>query len=288
MERRFTSLRLVNVTIAALAASVLAALAPPPAKAQEAVDVELVLAVDVSLSMSYDELKIQREGYAAALTHDHVLNAIGDGMHGKIAVTYFEWAGEGSQHLIVPWTVIASRADAEAVAAKISANPPNSARRTSISSGLRYAHDLFAESAFRGAKRVIDVSGDGPNNQGEWVDVVRDQIVERGIVINGLPLMTRGGSGSAFDITDLDRYYEHCVTGGPGSFVVPVNDWQNFPEAVRRKLVMEIAGLTPDPWSYGAVAPAGAPPLIRVAETPYDCQVGEKRWRGRSWDWDTP
>jgi len=285
MERRFTSLRLVNAAIASLGACVLAALAPSQSSAQEAVDVELVLAVDVSLSMSHDELRIQRDGYAAALTHDHVLNAIRDGLHGKIAVAYFEWAGEGSQYLVVPWTVIASRADAEAIAARISANPPNSARRTSISSGLRYAHDLFAESAFRGTKRVIDVSGDGPNNQGEWVNVVRDEIVGRGIVINGLPLMTRGGVASGFDIADLDRYYEHCVTGGPGSFVVPVNDWQNFPEAVRRKLVMEIADSATDP--YFRRGTPSRPPVIRAAEA-YDCQVGEKRWRGRSWDWGTP
>ncbi len=252
------------------------ALKPKPVAAQEIVDVELVLAVDISLSMSHDELQIQREGYSAAITHDQVINAIKEGIHGRIAIAYFEWAGDQSQHLILPWTIIASREDAERVAETIRTSAPNSARRTSISGGLRYANDLFAESAFRGLKRVVDVSGDGPNNQGEWVDVVRNDLVSRGIIINGLPLMTDGGLISAFGIPDLDIYYTHCVIGGPGAFVVPVTEWSNFPEAVRRKLVLEIA-MAPD-------IEAGAIPV--ADDSAYDCQVGEKRWRGRTLFWD--
>jgi hypothetical protein len=261
----------------------LSAFSPSQVAAQEAVDVELVLAVDVSLSMSYEELKIQRDGYTAALTHPDVINAIRNGIHGKIAVTYFEWAGDMSQYMVVPWTVIATREDAEAVAAQITASPPNSARRTSISGGLRYAQDLFAESSFRGMKRVIDISGDGPNNQGEYVDLARDDIVAQGIVINGLPLMTDGGMISSFDVQDLDRYYNDCVIGGPGSFMIPVNAWEQFPEAIRRKLVLEIAGDPGRDWWRDAVK-NGVAPVIKVAG--YDCQVGEKRWRGRSWMWD--
>ncbi len=259
------------------------ALSPAPAAAQEVVDVELVLAVDVSLSMSFEELKIQRDGYVAALVHNDVINAIRNGIHGKIAVTYFEWAGDSSQYMVVPWTVIATRADAEAVAAQITASPPNSARRTSISGGLRYAQDLLAESQFRGMKRVIDVSGDGPNNQGEFVDLVRDDIVAQGIVINGLPLMTDGGMVSSFDVADLDRYYNDCVIGGPGSFMIPVNAWEQFPEAIRRKLVLEIAGDPGRDWWRDAIE-AHETPVIPAAG--YDCQVGEKRWRGRNWMWD--
>jgi hypothetical protein len=261
----------------------LLAFSPNDTVAQEVVDVELVLAVDVSLSMSFEELRIQRDGYTAALTHPDVISAIRNGIHGKIAVTYFEWAGDSSQYMVVPWTVIASREDAEAVASQITASPPNSARRTSISAGLRYAHDLFAESQFRGLKRVIDVSGDGPNNQGEYVNLVRDDIVNSGVVINGLPLMTDGGMISSFDVADLDRYYNDCVIGGPGSFMIPVNAWEQFPEAIRRKLVLEIAGDPGRDWWRDAVKD-GLAPVMKAAG--YDCQVGEKRWRGRSWMWD--
>lgn len=260
----------------------LPALFPSQAAAQQVVDVELALAVDVSLSMSFEELKIQRDGYVAALTHPDVINAIRNGVHGKIAVTYFEWAGGASQYMIVPWTLIATREDAEAVAARITASPPNSARRTSISGGLRYAQDLFAESGFRGMKRVIDVSGDGPNNEGEYVDRARDDIVSQGIVINGLPLMTSGGATASFDVADLDRYYNDCVIGGPGSFMIPVNGWEQFPEAIRRKLVLEIAGDPDRDWWEDAVGDKA--PIIKAAG--YDCQVGEKRWRGRGWMWE--
>ena len=188
------------------------------------VDVELILAVDVSLSMSPDELEIQRDGYAAALTHDRVIEAIQQGVHGRIAVTYVEWAGQTSQHIIVPWTIVSSREEARAFVDKLTANPPNSARRTSISGALLFAGDLFAESSFRGLKRVVDVSGDGANNQGPPVDAVRDGMIAQGVTINGLPLMTKGGMPSVFDIDDLDVYYTNCVIGGPGAFMIPVNE----------------------------------------------------------------
>lgn len=256
----------------------------PVSLADEPVDVELVLAVDVSLSMSADELEIQRRGYAAALTHDHVLQAIAAGAYGRIAVTYVEWAGTNSQHVIVPWTVISTRADAEQVVARLSAQPPNSARRTSISGALEFGADLFAESGFQGTKRVIDISGDGPNNQGAPVDIIRDEVVKQGIVINGLPLMTRGGFTSAYDVNDLDRYYSDCVIGGPGAFMVPVNDWTQFPEAIRRKLVLELAG----PASPRSVDQANRPPVVLAqAEQASDCLVGEKMWRNRNWMLDS-
>lgn len=272
--------------IAATVLAVLLAVWPLRADAQEAVDVELVLAVDTSLSMSPAELVIQRDGYAAALRHDEVLQAIRNGVHGRIAITYFEWAGDASQRVIVPWTVIASRADAERVAGRLNARPPASARRTSISGAMNFALDLFAEGRFRGLRRIVDISGDGPNNQGAPVDVTRDALVARGITINGLPLMTNGGLRSSFSISDLDIYYTDCVTGGPGSFVVPVNDWSQFPTAVRRKLVVELAG-------GSALQGVGRPlaPVVRadVSGTPlpaahggFDCLIGEKIWNRRS------
>jgi len=254
------------------------------AQAAERVDVELVLAVDVSLSMSPDELAIQRDGYAAALTDNGVLEAIAQGAYGKIAITYFEWAGTTTHHVVVPWTVIATREDAEKVAARLSAMPPNSARRTSISSALEFGSDLFAESQFRGDKRVIDISGDGPNNQGAPVHLTRDAVTRHGIVINGLPLMTNGGLISAYDVDDLDRYYTDCVIGGPGAFMIPVNDWSQFPEAVRRKLVLELAGPASPQW---AAAEAAHPPVVLAqGQSSYDCMAGEKLWRDRSGLWD--
>ncbi len=265
------------------AALVFGGLPLQPAQSEENVDVELVLAVDVSLSMSPQELEIQRRGYAAALTDAEVLQAIADGAYGKIAVTYFEWAGSTTQHLIVPWTVIASRADAERVVARLSANPPNSARRTSISGALEYGADLFAESQFRGVKRVVDISGDGPNNQGGPVDRTRNEVIAQGITVNGLPLMTNGGFSSVYDVKDLDNYYSNCVIGGPGAFMIPVNDWSQFPEAIRRKLVLELAGNFAPP-----IEVKGRLPVVLAEAAPgYDCLVGEKMWRNRSFMWDT-
>lgn len=255
-----------------------------PSQAAEPVDVELVLAVDVSLSMSPGELEIQRRGYAAALVDSQVLDAIAGGAYGRIALTYFEWAGSSSQRVIVPWTVLATRQDAERIAAQLTAAPSNSARRTSISSAIDFGADLFAESAFRGTKRVIDISGDGPNNQGPQVDKSRDAAVAQGIVINGLPLMTGGGFVSAYDVDDLDLYYTDCVIGGPGAFMVPVNGWEQFPEAVRRKLVLELASAGSP---LRAALEAEAPPVVPAQDRPkYDCLVGEKMWRDRSWMWD--
>lgn len=251
-----------------------------PSSAAEPVDVELVLAVDVSLSMSPDELEIQRAGYAAALTHDRVLQAIAEGIHGRIAVVYFEWAGSSSHHVIIPWTIIASSADAEKVAAQLSAQPPNSARRTSISAALEFGVDLLAESPFEGLKRVIDVSGDGPNNQGPPVDLTRDVVAGQRITINGLPLMTNSGITSAYGVSNLDRYYTDCVIGGPGAFMIPVNDWSHFPEAIRRKLVLELAGPLSPAW---LAEDADHPPVILAqSSAPYDCMIGEKLWRDRS------
>jgi len=248
-----------------------------PAQAQEAVDVELALAVDVSLSMSPGELEIQRHGYAAALTHETVIQAIQDGVNGRIAITYFEWAGDFSQRVLVPWTVIASAEDAARVANMLTATPPQSARRTSISGAINFASDLFAESTFRGIRRVLDISGDGPNNQGAPVTGARDALVASGITINGLPLMTNDGFTTSYDVRDLDTYYTECVIGGPGAFVIPVNEWSQFPEAVRRKLVIELAG--------GEFGPVRPPLTLAQAQPAYDCLVGEKMWRNRSWMW---
>jgi len=250
-----------------------------PSRAQERVDVALVLAVDVSRSMSIEELRIQREGYAAAIASPEVVRAIGRGAHRRIAVTLFEWANNTHAREIVGWTVIESQADADRVAGLLLATHSVGQRRTSISGAILHASGLLQTAPYEADRMVIDISGDGPNNQGIPVTEARDEAVGMGFTINGLPMMTRGGVGAQFHIEDLDRYYARCVIGGPGAFMVPVNDWDQFAEAVRRKLVLEI----------GEAQPSGEPRVMKaqfVLEEPYDCLIGEKIWQQRGWQFD--
>jgi Protein of unknown function (DUF1194) len=180
----------------------------PPARAIETnVDVELVIAVDVSYSMDPDEQVLQREGYIIGLTSQEFLDALHQGIHGKIAVTYFEWAGASDQKIVVPWRLIDGPASARAFADEIAQAPYRRAYRTSISGALRFAQPLFEGSGFRGLRRVIDVSGDGANNQGLPVTLVRDEVLERGITINGLPILLKRPSAATMDIENLDVYY---------------------------------------------------------------------------------
>jgi len=239
------------------------------------VDVELVLAVDVSYSMDPDEQALQREGYRLALTSKEFLQALREGAHGKIAITYIEWAGQHDQQVVVPWRLIEGPESADAVAAEIARAPYRRASRTSISGGLAFAQGLFDTSGYRGLRRVIDVSGDGPNNSGMPVAPVRDVIVNKGIVINGLPLMLKRPYRGMMDIAHLDWYYEDCVTGGPGSFVIPVRGREQFVEATRNKLVLEVAGRTPK-----------ARVIRASAEHPrVSCLIGETLWEQR---WGAP
>ncbi|MEQ1950055.1 DUF1194 domain-containing protein [Mesorhizobium sp. CN2-181] len=249
-------------------------LLPLPAQAQERVpvDVQLVLGADISASMTPDELKVQREGYAAALTDDAVLNAIRSGAYGKIAVTYFEWAGVTSQNVVVPWTVIAAPADAEAVARGIAVPPTWQSRRTSISGAMNFAAGLLDASPYKGIKRVIDLSGDGANNEGPPLVETRDAITAQGITINGLPVMTADAAPQPYDVPNLDKYFSECVIGGPAAFVMPVHEWEQFPEAIRRKLLLELAIRPQDP--------GRRPPVMLIQAKPaYDCLIGEKLWR---------
>ena len=236
-----------------------------------AVDVELVLAVDVSYSMDPDEQALQREGYRLALTSREFLNALRQGPHGKIAITYVEWAGEFDQKIVMPWRLIDGPEAADAVSAEIGAAPYRRASRTSITGGLRFARSLFASSGYRGTRKVIDVSGDGTNNNGPPVAPMRDEIVAAGITINGLPIMLKRPMAGMMDIENLDVYYEDCVIGGPGAFVVPIRERQQFVEATRTKLVLEIASRESEP----LVQPAAA------KEPRISCTIGEKMWRDR-------
>ena len=230
--------------------------------------------VDVSRSMTPHELEIQRRGYAAAINSDAVYAAVRAGLLQRVAVTYVEWAG--TQRVIVDWRLLQSRADLEAFAQALSDEFDPGLRRTSISEALVFGDALIRSNIYSGLRRVIDVSGDGPNNQGRPVTIARDAVLADGIVINGLPLMTREGMGSQWTIDDLDLYYQACVTGGPGSFVIPVHDWNDFADGVRRKLVLEMAG--------PPVAPAAAPVQVAARDT-YDCMIGEKLLRER---WNDP
>jgi hypothetical protein len=242
------------------------------AEAKEAtVDVELVLAVDVSYSMDMDELAIQREGYAQAIVSKDFLQALKTGPHGKIAVTYFEWAASTDQKIIIPWRVIDGPETADAVAAEIMKTPIRRASRTSISGAINFAMPLFEENPYRGLRRVIDISGDGPNNNGSPVTIARDTALERGIIINGLPIMVKEPSFSTMDIDNLDLYYEDCVIGGPGSFVVTIKDREKFKEAIRTKLILEVAGRTP---KRRIVPVADREPRV-------SCMIGEKIWQDR-------
>lgn len=246
--------------------------AAPVLAQDDAVDVELVLAVDVSWSMDHEEQRVQREGYAAAFRHPDVITAILHGGWGRIAVTYVEWAGSSFQDVVVPWTVIEDAAGAEAFASALSSGPIGRLRRTSISEALVFAGSLFDRNGVRGLRRVIDVSGDGPNNQGRPVTEARDAIVAQGITINGLPILINRSYGfSSFDIEDLDSYYEDCVIGGFGAFIVPVREVGQFPEAIRRKLVLEIASAQARPM----------PAQMQTREPRINCLIGEMIWQQR-------
>jgi hypothetical protein len=248
----------------------------PPTSA-ETVDLQLVLAVDVSGSMDDDEHALQRDGYVSALSHPQVVQAIQGGYVGRIAVTYVEWAGTDSQVVAVPWRVISDQPTADTFAGELAKTPIAWIRGTSISGALAFAAGRFDGRGFESERRVIDISGDGPNNMGLPVDTVRDRVVARGIVINGLPVMIhpqRGGWGIG---EDLEPYYRDCVIGGRGSFVVPVTEAKQFARAVRRKLVLEIAGLQPT---------SPQPRLIRASTgvrsvqhgtqyKDYNCGIGE-------------
>lgn len=246
----------------------------PAFSAESEVDLELVLAVDVSRSMDMQELALQRDGYVAAFRHPQVIEAITGGGYGRIAVAFVEWAGPGYQTVVVPWTVISNAAEAAAFATRLDEAPILRETGTSISGSLFFAARQFDQGPAQGARRVIDVSGDGPNNMGLPVAPSRNEVISDGITINGLPIMLKPvNTFGGFNIPDLDIYYEDCVIGGPGAFVVTVRNVRDFESAIRRKLVLEIAG------SPAHLVPAAAD----IAAPRIDCMIGEKT-RGRWFD----
>lgn len=253
-----------------LAISIAAYVVVRVSEAQELrVDLELVLAVDISLSMDPNELQIQRDGYSSAFRHDEVIDALKSNGYGRIAVTYLEWAGVDLQRVVVPWTLITNKETAAAFADRLDAAEINQDQRTSIGDALKFASRQFDGNAFNGLRRVIDISGDGPNNHGPVVTILRDAVVAQGITINGLPIMVKPLRGHGrIIIPELDEYYEDCVIGGTGAFLVTVESIERMELAIRRKLVLEIAGLEPQ------VVPAQLSQNFEQA----DCEIGEKMY----------
>ena len=262
------------LALATFTATVSAANAAPPSRDSQ-IDVELIIAVDVSFSMDSDEQELQRGGYIEALTSKDFLDAVRKGPTGRIAATYVEWAGENDQRVIVPWQLVDGPEAADAFVAALRAVPPRRASRTSISGALKFSQTLFERSPYKGLRRVIDVSGDGTNNQGTMVTAARDEAVAKGITINGLPIMLKESGYGFLDIPNLDEYYEDCVIGGMGAFMVPARGRAQFADAIRKKLLLEVAGFVPEPR------------VIRIsADKPrVSCTVGEKMW-GERWGTD--
>ena len=273
----------------ALAALMLVA---APASAKEYVDLELVIATDVSRSIDSDEARLQRQGIAEAFRSTEVIDAIQSGVLQRIAVAYIDYSSRDWNKLLIDWQIVRDRDSAYAFADTLLKAPLTFGRRTSISDALEHAREIIDANDIEGTRRVIDVSGDGPNNFGRLVDTVRDETIAKRITINGLPIMTdRSNVFSRYNLPDLDNYYRGCVIGGPGAFLVVARDFKDFARAIRKKLVLEIAGLAP-PRATGFIRAKIAPPLnVRPSPNGYTyakgCDIGERMRDGYWADDDT-
>jgi hypothetical protein len=234
----------MRLAAAFVALAVLAA----PARAEE-VDLELVLAADGSGSIDADEMKLQRDGYADALESPEVLAGIRDGVIGAIAVAYTEWGGATSQHTIVDWHVIKDAASAKTFADKVRRAPRQAYGYNSISGAMLYGARLMRENRYEGARKVIDISGDGPQIGGPPLAPARAEVLAQGVVINGLVINRPGGRVGGAGLVD---HYNTEVIGGPGAFVMVAEDTNVFAAAVRAKLIREIAA-NPPPVRFGRV-----------------------------------
>ncbi|MEK9721934.1 MAG: DUF1194 domain-containing protein [Rhodospirillaceae bacterium] len=246
-----------------------------PRAADREVDIELVLAADISRSMDLEEAELQRQGYVRAIRHPRIIGAIRAGALGRIAVTYIEWSGAYDQQTLVGWTEISDETSAEAFAAALERADVRVARRTSISSAMITAAASFEGNGFAGRRRIIDISGDGPNNAGDYVVDARDRVVAGRIVINGLPIVSNRPNPSGFpSLANLDHYYEDCVIGGTGAFLVVAHGFHDFARAIRRKMLLEIAGVTPPRPLLHLAADGDRPP----------CDIGERQLQERMMD----
>ena len=241
----------IDLTLCFLVVLALVAGEVPRAKAASApiaVDAAVVLAADVSRSIDDEEFALERRGYGDAIQSPQLLDAISTGPHGAIALAYVEWAGDGEERVVVDWAVIRNEADARAFVAAMTAAPRSFIGRTAIGAAIDFSFALFAESAFEATRRVIDVSGDGTSNQGRLVTEARDAAVGAGAVINGLAIFNRKAAAAGGYLAmhtnppgGLAQYYRENVIGGAGAFVVPIDDFRTFGDAMMRKLVNEVA-----------------------------------------------
>jgi hypothetical protein len=236
------------------------------APAETRVDLALVLAVDASFSMEPDEQELQRHGFAEALQSPEVHRAIRQGVLGRIAVIYVEWAGAFDQEIIVPWTIIEQPADGLAFAERLLRSPLHRMGYTSISGIIDFGVRQLRQSGLQADRQVIDISGDGANNTGRTVTLARDAALAYGFTINGLPIMPKRPNG-IWDIEDLALYFRDCVIGGPGAFLVPVWEKAQFIEAIKAKIIREI---TDHLHPRSLIQPA-------QAALPTNCLAGELR-----------
>lgn len=243
----------------------------------EAVDLALILAVDVSESVDKREAAAQRRGYVDAIKAPDVVETILSGRRGRIAMTYVEWAGPDHLFVILDWAIIDSLASANEFAARLDRQEITQGYTTSITSLLRQTPAIFSRLPFEADRRVIDISGDGPNNDGGYVLHARDRLIEAGVTINGLPILNDRPAPSGYPrLEDLSGYFEHCVVGGVGSFQISAETFQDFATAIRLKMVQEIAG---------RFEPARQARVYLAAATPgYDCTIGEQQSRKRILD----
>jgi hypothetical protein len=220
-------------------------LAAPLARANEPVDLLLVLAADVSRSVDSAKFQLQREGYAAAISDRRVLEAITSGYHRRIAVCFVEWSGVGAQELVIDWTVIGDEASARKFGDQLLELRRSFAERTSISGGIDYAIKQFDRAPFRSARRTIDISGDGTNNSGREITAARDAALAQGVTINGLVILSdrplTWNPEHTHPPGGLVEYFRNNVIGGPGAFVVAADNFEAFGQAIIKKLIAEIA-----------------------------------------------
>lgn len=208
------------------------------------VDVELVLAVDVSASIDGGEINLQRAGYVAALTDPRAISAMLSGPLGRVAVTYVEWSE--TARVTVPWSVIESAADARRFALAVQAFPIPKGGLTNIVNALDFSALLFEGNDIEGTRRVIDLSADGRDSKGNEpvVAAARDRALSRGIVINGLVINPQQEQSEVEGVKyDLEGYFHEVIIGGPGAFTVVTETPEDFPRAIVNKLVLEVSSV---------------------------------------------
>jgi hypothetical protein len=262
-------LKLISAAIAVLCSAQGSGDAAPT----EDVDIALVIATDVSYSVDENEARFQRQGAVTAFRSPEVVRAIQSGPRGRIAVAYIDFATAGANKIIADWHVVHDKASAEKFADILEAAPRTLGVNTSISSGIELSEHLLDTVGYTAGKRMIDVSGDGPNNEGHLIERAREHAVSKGIIINGLPIMTPADQFDIYYLPDLDKYYAGCVIGGPGSFIQVAHGFEDLARALRRKLIQEISDGTTR-YDGQLIKVAAANPPRAVYEK--GCDIGER------------